>query len=730
MSSNDLQEPVDSAVALRGLPRVAGYRVLRRLGHGGMAMVYLAVQESLDREVAIKVMRPARHLDEAQATRFEHEARIIAKLEHPGIVVIHEVGRTLDGDLYYVMPYLARGDLAARDYRGDEAGLVALLRVLLDALGYAHARGIVHRDVKAENVLFDNADRPQLADFGIALASSPGAMRVTGDGLAIGSGATMSPEQARAATVDGRADLYSVGVLAYELLTGVLPFHADDSLALALMHANDPVPDLPADKAHWQEFVHKAMAKRPEQRFRNAQAMQRALDPIDVLVRRRARPLGRTREVLRRRGFTLALAVLLPLLLLSAGWRLWPSLSSSSSWSSASSVPVPRVATDPPRVDVDDALVAHLARTRERLAAGAVLEPAQGNAADSVLAALARDPANSAAQAMLVQVTEAARAPMIANARRGESAAFDARAALFETLASKAGPAARTAIADVRTSVAAAALDRARLQAEAHARDDAMAWLGRAARFGAAGEDFAALHTRVDGLVAAGSEWRDAGGPALRLVPPRIGTSIQPRPLYVMRDEVSRAEFAAFAKGSGREAARCRNRLSPLRLFDRRDWRDPGFAQTEAEPVICVSLDDATAYARWLSARTGKTYRLPTRAEWRHFALPASRANACAQGNVLDRAAAAASARHACSDGYAQTSPTGRFPNGTLGLRDVHGNVAEWVSGCAKSVRGRCSEHLAMGLSWRDGTGATNGERTLSSERGWDDVGFRLVREP
>ena len=725
MSSSEIRETVEPPGDLRGLPRVAGYRVLRRLGHGGMATVYLAVQESLDREVAIKVMRPVRHLDEAQATRFEHEARIIAKLEHPGIVVIHEVGRTLDGDLYYVMPYLARGDLAARDYRGDDAGLVALLRVLLDALGYAHARGIVHRDVKAENVLFDNADRPQLADFGIALASSPGATRVTGDGLAIGSSATMSPEQARAGTVDGRADLYSVGVLAFELLTGALPFHADDSLALALMHANDVVPDLPADKAHWQVFVHTAMAKRPEQRYRNAQAMQRALDPIEALVRRRARPLGRTREVVRRSTFRLVLGVALPLLAALGAYRLWPLLD----WP-AWTTPAEGTAVSASEVNDGAALAAHIARARAELAGGAVLEPMSANAVDSLLAALAIDSASGDVQSVVAAVLEAAQAQLVDAARQGEAAVFDARAVQVDALISAAGAGGAAPGARLRTTVAAAAVERANVQAEALERVDALAWLDRAARFGAAGEAFTGLRARIDGLAAAGSEQRDAGGPALRLVPARIGASVQPKALYVMRDEVARGDFAAFAKATGRDAARCRNRLSPLRLFDRRDWRDPGFRQGDADPVICVSHADAVAYARWLSARVGKAYRLPTRAEWRHFALPAPRASACANGNVLDRTAATGTARHACSDGHAQTAPVGRFATGTLGLRDLHGNAGEWVANCAGTVRERCNEHVAMGLSWRDGSDAKpNGERALSSERGWDDVGFRLVRE-
>lgn len=261
------------------LPVVPGFTSRKRLGRGGMASVYLATQLSLDRPVAIKVMNDAAHAEEVARQRFENEARTIAHLSHPNIVAIHEVGRCADGRPYYVMPYLGSGDLSQRDLTNDEARVAQILHALLSALGYAHARGIVHRDVKRENVLFDADDRPMLADFGIAL-SRKGDVRLTTAGLAVGSSGGMAPEQARGEAVDGRADLYSVGVLAWEMLTGTMPFQADDGLALAIMHAQDPIPRLPAEKRHWQGFIDRAMAKRPADRFANAQEMIQALERI------------------------------------------------------------------------------------------------------------------------------------------------------------------------------------------------------------------------------------------------------------------------------------------------------------------------------------------------------------------------------------------------------------------------------------------------------------------
>jgi serine/threonine protein kinase len=261
-------------------PAIAGYKFQRRLGKGGMATVYLATQQSLDRPVAIKVMAPEALRDEVSKQRFENEARTIARLAHPGIVGIHEVGRTDEGRMYYVMPYLPNGDLSKRDLSGDEARVVDVLRELLSALQQAHTHGIVHRDVKRENVLFDAGDRPQLTDFGIATQRADDTGRLTSQGMALGSSGYMAPEQARGVRVDARADLYSVGVLAYELLTGHLPYQADDALALALKHAQDPVPRLPPGRQHWQAFVERAMAKAPDDRFADAAQMREALERI------------------------------------------------------------------------------------------------------------------------------------------------------------------------------------------------------------------------------------------------------------------------------------------------------------------------------------------------------------------------------------------------------------------------------------------------------------------
>jgi serine/threonine-protein kinase PpkA len=715
-------------------PVIPGYRVVRKLGLGGMATVYLAVQESLDREVAIKVMRPSRQLDEAQSQRFEHEARIIAKLQHPSIVVIHEVGRTQQGDLYYVMPYLAKGDLSVRDFRDDEEGLIALLGALLDALGYAHARGIVHRDVKPENVLFDNADRPQLADFGIALSPNEIDSRITGDGLAIGSGAQMSPEQARADTVDGRSDLYSLGVLTYELLTGELPFNSTDSLALALMHAQDPVPRLPADKDHWQAFVDCAMAKRPEQRFRNAQAMQRALEPVRRHLRRSAAPMGRLRHAMANR----------PPLLIATGLLLAVSLVSLALpyLGRSGSGPTEPIASDGVVKAVGDNKAVSELKTlaSEQISIGALQTPAGANAAETYLVMLGRDPGNSDAIAGIDAVINALIGSIIAAENDGDLAAVRDSYLKIETTADRAGARDRASFTDLRSQLASAFVTQIGNLADAGKSDDAIANLSLAHELGFDDAKLDALEERLKDQPATGQVVRDPGGPAMLLVPARLDGSTIAKAFMMMRNEVSRSDYAVFARSTNRESSRCRNALSPLRLFDRRDWKDPGFRQTSGDPVVCVSFDDARAYANWLGRRTGQSYRLPSKSEWLHAEKSSTRAGSvCARGNIRDRSASGGGARASCNDGFANTSPSGRFQSSSLGINDLYGNVSEWTSSCgsaenpiARSVeKDSCPRRAALGSSWQDGPDvAASQQRLLPPDRGYDDIGFRLIRAP
>ena len=183
---------------------IAGYSISGEIGRGGMAVVYRARQVLLDREVALKVLNPSLAQDPVYAQRFLQEARMLASLGHPHIVPVYDVGVTPDGLHYFSMQMVRRGDFAKRLREGiDEVELVRVLIAVAQALGFAHARGYVHRDVTPANILFDDQNKPVLTDFGIARALAA-TSRMTASGLSIGTSHYMSPEQARGGEVDSR----------------------------------------------------------------------------------------------------------------------------------------------------------------------------------------------------------------------------------------------------------------------------------------------------------------------------------------------------------------------------------------------------------------------------------------------------------------------------------------------------------------------------------------------
>ncbi|HET6223074.1 MAG TPA: protein kinase, partial [Dongiaceae bacterium] len=258
--------------------QVPGYIIKREIGSGGMATVFLAEQQSLEREVALKVMNAQLATDPNFSRRFLQEARTLASLSHPHIVAVYDVGVTDTGLNYFSMQYLSGGDLAGRIRDGiTEAELLPILSGVARALGYAHQRGFVHRDVSPANVMFDTGGSPILTDFGIARAVSRGSSRLTNSGVSVGTSYYMSPEQARGGEVDARSDIYSLGATIFESLTGKPPYEGEDGFAIAYAHVFEPIPRLPPKAAHWQGLIDKALAKDPRERYQDMDAFIAAL---------------------------------------------------------------------------------------------------------------------------------------------------------------------------------------------------------------------------------------------------------------------------------------------------------------------------------------------------------------------------------------------------------------------------------------------------------------------
>jgi serine/threonine-protein kinase PpkA len=262
--------------------RIPGYRLLHEIGRGGMATVYRAVQESLGREVALKVMAPELARDPAYAERFLREGKVVARLRHRNIVTVHDLGLASDGAPFIAMEYVPGGSVAARMDSLDTATSVRCIREIAGALDHAHRNRVIHRDVKPENILCHEDGSFLLSDFGVARVSEA-TSSLTAEGATLGTPQYMSPEQWRGEDLDGRTDLYALGVVLYQLLTGSAPYSGTDGWAIGMQHMVAEIPRLPADKAAFQPLLDSLLAKQREQRPANG---QRVVERIDELMSR------------------------------------------------------------------------------------------------------------------------------------------------------------------------------------------------------------------------------------------------------------------------------------------------------------------------------------------------------------------------------------------------------------------------------------------------------------
>ncbi|MCP5151673.1 MAG: serine/threonine protein kinase [Ectothiorhodospiraceae bacterium] len=262
----------DDRTADAALMRVPGFRIKRTIGRGGMAVAYLAVQESLARNVVLKVMNSTQADGEDFLERFVNEGRIVAALRHPHIITIYDIGRAADL-VYIAMEYVEGGDLKSligRTVTPERA--LDILEKVAQALGYAHQQGIIHRDVKPANILFRQDGTVLLSDFGIAKQVTVDS-ELTSTGTILGSPFYMSPEQAEGQQVDARTDIYSLGVIFYEMLTGERPYQGDSAIKVIMQHIQSPLPELPPELAAMQPLLDSMMAKERGQRVADAQSL-------------------------------------------------------------------------------------------------------------------------------------------------------------------------------------------------------------------------------------------------------------------------------------------------------------------------------------------------------------------------------------------------------------------------------------------------------------------------
>jgi len=261
---------------------IPGYQIKKELGVGGMARVYLAVETKLERKVALKILSSAMSDNPRITKRFLKEAKTAAHLQHSNIVNIFDVGK--HEGLYYIAMEHLQGSLKEKVSDGAKVKPVEALDITRDtarALAYAHSKGYVHRDIKPDNIMFRKDGAVVLVDFGIVkVMKEDEQSRLTRTGMSIGTPQYMSPEQIKARKLDGRSDIYSLGVVLYQMLMGRVPFSGTDAISIALKHTGEPVPTLPDKLKEFQPLLDKMLAKKPGDRVKDADGLIRLIDAL------------------------------------------------------------------------------------------------------------------------------------------------------------------------------------------------------------------------------------------------------------------------------------------------------------------------------------------------------------------------------------------------------------------------------------------------------------------
>lgn len=723
-----------------------------------MSAVYLGRQISLQRKVAIKVLKKLVMDDKSLAERFVDEAKTVASLDHPHIISIYEAKKLPSGLAYFTMPYLTHGDFGEIICTNSDH-LIELLCQICDGLSHAHKHGIIHRDLKPENILFDQFGRIKIADFGIAISQH--AKRKTKETQLLGSAHYMSPEQIQSREINNQSDIYSLGCIIHEKLTGDHVFQAGNDFSILMSHINKPIPELPTALAEWQPIINQCLAKDPKQRFKDVKALKDALlaikyskQPAVVIDEPPPTALKPFKPI-----YMLAGAGALALMLMVALWI--TSTSSDEAVDAQKIIDAQLLAeqnaaalqaeqdqakaleleariieknnqTAEERVDLTDnldnetinqmSIEVKLDEAQQLLKQYRLTKPKGDNAADKFQAILLEQPQNQAARAGLNQVgsyyfnlierkiedndIQDALTHVQSLVEYFDDYKVDRE--LFESQISNIITTTHSLVNQAVTT------RRKNPQSELYLQMADLLMPNYAF--------VADLKDSYNSMPQTGDAVADLLGHDFIYFAASQGSGL--KDFMFSTNEVTVEQFARFA-GDQFTEEKCHH--YDKQPFFKKTWQKPPFDQNNQHPVVCITAANAQAYAQWLSQQTGHNYRLPTAAEFQYINQQLQPPNNCQSANLAGAEVAdenkATEQRHKCNDQQVFTAPV-KSLQAHKKIHNLNGNVSEWVNNCGAQAS------CAIGTSWQSGIGETNNTALkANSSETYSHVGFRLVRE-